>query len=273
MKNLISLILVSLMIFGFGLTSDLKAKVGEEFTEVVFVLDYTGHKKPSKNELSKRYNERLKHAVQTYWDLDMDYKFMEQKEAYKYIGKNKSAIVAEIERVIELGTQRTETTIAFRKGKMLKLLLEVRLPASTFTEADYAFAIMHSQFMYRNMGKWKKPSKELPKEFGHILKKKTLLVSETSFSKKFTKEDFASQYPNKFEVVTKEKLDDAILTKDDTHLVLYEASDPGNVSNTNYSYWNIYQPNDGVVICRHSGGSKGLSEADVVLILKATSRK
>ncbi len=250
---------------------NLHAVEGNDFTEVVFVMDYTGHKKPSKNDLAKRFNSGIKQAVKNYWSLEMNYKFMEKKEAYKYIGANKTAIVAEIERTIESG--KSETTMSFRKGKALKLLLEVRLPANAFSEADFAFALMHSQFMYRNMNKWKNPSKELPKEYGHLLKEKTLLVCEASLSKKFNQSDFAALYPHKFEVASREKIDEAILSKDENYLVLYEASDPGNVSNTTYSYWNTYQPNDGVVISRHSGGNKGLSKADVVLILKRTSKK
>ncbi len=273
MKPWISLTLIFLFISGIGFPVNLHAEKGSDFTEVVFVMDYTGHKKSSRNELAKKYNDRLKHAVESYWNLDMSYKFMEQKEAYKYVGKNKNAMVAEIVRTITIGQGKSETTMTFRKGKILKSILEVRLPANAFTEADYAFAIMHSQFMYINRNRWKKPLKELPKEYGHILKKKTLLISEDYFSKRFTQKDFAGLYPHKFEIVSKEKLDEAILSKDEDHLVLYEASDPGNVSRTTYSYWNIYQPNDGVVITRHSGGNKGLSKSDVVLILKRTSKK
>ena len=272
MKFQINSIFIFLLIFGLGNPLDLQAKKGAEFNEIVFVMDYTGHKKSSRNESAKRFNDKLMNAVKKYWSLDMDYKFMEQKEAYKYIGQNKNALVAEVVRNIELGSNRTETTMAFRKGKILKLVLEVRLSAADFTEADYAFAVMHSQFMYRNLNKWKNPSKELPKEFGHILKKKTLLVSETYFTKRFTQKEFATLYPHKFEVVTKEKLDETILIKDENHLVLYEASDPGNVSSTTYSYWNIYHPNDGLVISRHSGSDKGLTKADVALIVKRTSK-
>lgn len=272
MKFPINSIFIFLLIFSLSNPLDLQAKKAAEFNEIVFVLEYTGHKKPSRNELAKKYNDRLMNAVKKYWSLDMDYKFMEQKEAYKYIGQNKNALVAEIVRNIELGSNRSETTMAFRKGKILKLVLEVRLPAGAFTEADYAYSIMHSQFMYRNLNKWKKPSKELPKEFGHILKKKPLLIAETYFSKRFSQKEFGNLYPHKFKVVTKEALEEAILTKDESHLVLYEASDPGNVSNTIYSYWNVYQPNDGLVISRHSGSSKGLSKADVELIVKRTSK-
>ncbi len=236
---------------------------------IVFVLAWEGFKNPKRVAAAKQKNERIKKAASKFWEEGMDCKFMIEKEAYKYARKNKGTIVGEF--VTKLSTQGGEGTFDIREGNTKKIL-SVRLPFNKLDHADLAYAMMHGQFMLRNLNTFKKPTKELPQKYGHLLKQKTLLVSEENLSKRFTADDLAKAYPHKVKVVSFEELNEAILTKDDRYLVLYEASEGGNVTTGTYPYWNIYQPSDGVVVARHAGNVKGLSEVDINLFIKRTSK-
>ena len=269
MNSIILQTIAGIFVLGLFLPTQLRAQTS--FNQIVFVVQAEDKKNIKSNKAAKRYNDKLKAAVKNYWYLDLEYKFMEYKDAYKFVGNNKNALVAEIETKMSTSSG-PETNLNFRKGKILKLELQVRLPISPLNDADMAFAIMHTQFMYKNRGKYKKPSKELPREFGHLLKKKTLLVAESCLSRNFSKSDFEKHYPHKFKIISDEQLSQAILDKEDDLLVLYEASDSGIVSNTTYSYWSVYEPNTGVVVSRHSGTDKGLNKADIDLILKRTGK-
>jgi len=243
--------------------------------EIVFVISYEGAKNPKKVAAAKKRNAQIKEAVEEFWNDGMDYKFMIEKEAYKYARKNKGTIVGEfvLNTTIRggIGHFSSEGVFDIRDGKTRKIL-SVRLPADNLDDADLAYALMHGQFMLRNLKTFKKPTKELPKKYGHLLKKKTLLVSEENISKRFSKDDLLNIYPHDVKVVSADELKEAILKKDDQYLVLYEASEGGNVTSGTYPYWNIYQPSDGVVVTRHAGNIKGLSKADFNLFIKRTGK-
>lgn len=243
--------------------------------EIVFVISYEGLKNPKRVAAAKHKNSVIKKAVKKYWDAGMTCKFMIEKEAYKYARKNKGTLVGEflINVTIKtgIGHGSSEGVFDIRDAKTKKILT-VRLPAEMLDEADLAYALLHSQFMLRNLDKFKKPSKELPQKYGHLLKKKTLLVSEENMSKHFTKADLEKIYPHDVKVVSENELKEAILNKDDQHLVLYEASEGGNTTSGTYPFWNIYQPSDGVVVTRHAGNIKGLSADDFKVFIKRTSK-
>ncbi len=273
MKTLLN----SILLFCFALCSvlpqSLTAQKGETAKEIVFMLAPSDFKKSEKVKKAKEYNAMLKEVLEQYWTLDFPFKLMPRKGIYKYARSGDGIIVAEFNTMSSVGDIRTETTFDIRK-KSEKLLLSVRLPSFGLKKVDIVYAVMHAQFMYKNLYKFKKPTKELPKMYGHILKKKTLLISEDDLSRKLTEADIKNIYPHKFKIVSASEIEDAIFNRDENNVVLYRASDSGIVTEANFPYWNIYQPNDGVVITRHSGGeTKGLSKADVVLFVKRTSQK
>ena len=245
-------------------------RVDAQASEIVFVLAPTDLKNKAKVQMAKDYNTTLKEVIADYWDLDMSYQFMQEKAAYKYSKSAKGIVVGEFETLSQINGIRSETKFNFRDGKNQKKLLSVRLPVYGFGKVDMIYAIMHSQFMYTNLTKFKNPTKELPKVYGHILKEKTLLFAKSNLSNRFSADDLSQVYPYKFKVVSAEEISKAIVNKDEQHLVLYKASESGNVTEANYPYWNIYQPKDGVVIARHGGGSKTLTKADVELFVKRT---
>lgn len=247
----------------------------QEAKVIVFVISYEGVKNPKRVAAAKQRNAKIKETVKEFWNSGMETKFMIEKEAYKYARKNKGTLVGEfvLNTTIKggIGHLSSEGVFDIRDGKTRKIL-SVRLPAQQLDKADFAYALMHGQFMLKNLNTFKKPTKELPKKYGHLLKKKTLLVSEECMSKKFSKSDLSNVYPYDVKVVSAAELKEAILRKDQYHLVLYEASEGGSVTSGTYPFWNIYQPSDGVVVVRHAGNIKGLSKADIGLFIKRTNK-
>ncbi len=200
------IILFSALLLSLFISTSLLAQNYQDTEEIVFVIKPTDFKKKAKSDIAKKHNAILKEAVTQYWESNITYKFLEERPAYKYAKTKKGKIiVAELETIIEVGTVRVETNFNFRTHNTSKIL-SVRLPSMGLEKKDIIYALMHSQFMYKNLTRFKKPSKELPKAYGHLLKEKTLLIAASDLSKGFTETDLKNSYPYEFKVVSDEEL-------------------------------------------------------------------
>jgi hypothetical protein len=139
----------------------------------------------------------------------------------------------------------------------LKLHLE-----NDLSKADFMYAIMTTQFIYKNADKFRKTFilDEAAENFGKSLTEKTLLIDKEHLTK-ITEAEIARAYKYKFKIVDKATIDEAIVKRDPTVLVLYRSEILWSTG-SKQPIKIIYQPVDGALVSysqsKFSFGNVGL---------------
>ncbi|WP_375561606.1 hypothetical protein ACE193_03380 [Bernardetia sp. OM2101] len=177
----------------------------------------------------KEYNENIKAAVDKFWTFNAKVEYKSHQEIASLRKAKKLSKYAILEHDIvtqyvgQFNTFRTKVGeksvlgIMLGKGKKSKYVTSAIMPNIIASKEDFAYAILYIQNSLENFKEGKK-GKEMRQEIksnSEQLSKLTLLIDKEQLSKKTTEAKIRSVYPYKFEIVSRDRINEAIWNREE----------------------------------------------------------
>ncbi|WP_338792644.1 hypothetical protein [Bernardetia sp. MNP-M8] len=177
----------------------------------------------------REYNENIKAAVDKFWTFNkkVEYKSHQEIETLRKAKKLSRYAILEHDVVSQyidqFSTFRTKIGeksvlgIMLGKGKKSKYVTSVIMPNIIASKEDFAYGILYIQNSLENFEEGKK-GKEIRQEIkdnSEQLSKLTLLIDKEQLSKKTNEAKIRSVYPYKFEIVSRERINEAIWNREE----------------------------------------------------------